>query len=114
MGPAIGRLPEILLGLGEKATDEVKAHADIAAIQAFADIFQSTQPEDLALLIRDLVQTVSIRRQSGEYDQCDFDGDFTGKQADIIPIVVWVLQEQFGDFFSGLPVTGSRNRTRKR
>lgn len=103
-GPAIARLPEIMAGYG--GDEEAQRHSNAAAISAFAAIFSDSQPEELASLIREVSEIATIRRPSGTYDRLDFDGDMTGHQADLIPLVVFVLREQFGDFFSGLPGLG--------
>jgi hypothetical protein len=103
-GPAIARLPEIMSGYG--GDEEAQRHSNAAAISAFASIFAESHPEDLAGLIQEVAQIASIRRPSGSYDRVDFDGDMTGHGADLIPLVVFVLREQFGDFFSGLPGLG--------
>lgn len=100
---ALHRLPEILRGIGNDKPQEAKEQAAAAAIQAFGSVFANTDPEQLAELISDVLKMGMIKRESGSYDPIDLDGDFTGRQKDLIPVVVWVLQEQFGDFFSDLP-----------
>ena len=107
-GPAIERLPEILRGVGPGKTDEERGVANAHAIQAFVDIFSRTEPEELASMVKQLCELAVIRTASGDYEQVDFDTEFTGQQADLVPFVVWVAQEQFGDFFSGLLVAGSQ------
>ena len=107
-GPAIERLPEILRGVGSNRSDEDREEANSHAIQAFADIFSKTDPEELTWMIKELAELAEVKRPSGDYDKVDFDGDFTGNGGDIVPLVVWVAQEQFGDFFSGLLAAGSQ------
>lgn len=107
-GPAIERLPEILRGLGPGKTEAEHAVSNAYAVQAFVDIFSRTDPEELAAMIRELAELAEIKRPSGTYDQVDFDGEFTGYTGDIIPLVVWIAQEQFGDFFSGFLAGGNR------
>jgi hypothetical protein len=106
-GPAIERLPEILRGVGSRSQEE-REEANAHAIQAFVDIFAKTDPDELAGMIKELAELAEIKRPSGSYDRVDFDGEFTGNGADIVPLVVWVAQEQFGDFFSGLLAAGSQ------
>jgi hypothetical protein len=108
-GPAIERLPEILRGVGPNRSDGEREEANAHAVQAFADIFSKTDPEELAGMVKELAELAEVKRPSGSYERVDFDGDFTGNGGDIIPVVVWVAQEQFGDFFSGLLATGSQN-----
>ena len=101
-GPLIHRVPQLMSGFGKDKSDEDKARSNIAAIQAFGEIFASADPEELADMIKDLVQLCRIKRANGDFDPVDFDGDFSEEQGQIIPVVVWVLREVFGDFFSGV------------
>jgi len=103
-GPAIEKLPEILAGHG--GNEDEQRNSNAAAIGAFASIFAQSSPDDLADIVREVVEIARIRRPSGSYDPIDFDGDMTGHQADLIPLCVFVLQEQFGDFFSAVPGLG--------
>lgn len=107
VGPAVAKLGDVLKGRGENATPEQKAASDAAAIGAFSALFANSEPRQLAELIKDIIEVAMIKGDSGEYRQADFDGDFTGQQKDIIPVVMWVLGEQFGDFFAGLPGIGN-------
>lgn len=106
IGPALNRFGEVMQGYGKDKSEEEKAKSNAAALRALTDIFTQSNPNEIANLIKDIVEVAQIKRDSGVYEQCDFDGDFTGKQKDIIPIVLFVLREQFGDFFSGLPGLG--------
>jgi hypothetical protein len=54
------------------------------------------------------IEIAKIRRPSGAYDPVDMDGDYVGRLGDIIPVAVFVLSEQFGDFFSGALANGAR------
>lgn len=107
LGPAVARIGEIMGGFGTDKTEEQKARSNAAAIGALTDIFVQAKPEEMAGLFKDIIEVAQIKRDSGVYENCDFDGDFTGKQKDIIPVVTFVLREQFGDFFSGLPGLGT-------
>ena len=104
-GPAIARIPEIMSGYG--GTEEQKALSNTAAISAFAAIFSESEPEELAEIIREVVELAQIKRPSGAYDKLDFNGDMTGHGADLIPLAIFVLQEQYGDFFTGVPGLGT-------
>jgi hypothetical protein len=107
-GPALERLPEILVGIGVGKSEEERTVANAAAVQAFVSVFEHTSPEALAEMISELVELTEVKRPSGSWEKVDLDGEFTGEQGDLIPLVVWVAQEQFGDFFSGLLAIGSR------
>jgi len=110
-GPAIERVPEIMRGIGKDKSEHERNLANSHAIQAFVEIFSQTNPEELAEMIKELAEMAEVKRPSGSYERVDFDGDFTGHGQDIIPVVVWVAQEQFGDFFSGLLAAGSQGRS---
>lgn len=108
IGGAIDRLPVILMGAGTTATPEAREMASAAATAAFAEIFTKKDPMIMMALIRDIVSLAQIRRPSGAYDQVDLNGEFTGNLAEIIPVATFVLQEQFGSFFTGLQALGSQ------
>ncbi len=106
IGPGVGRFKEVLAGVNAK-TDEERAVSGSAAISAIADIFAQADPVQVAALVKDVVEVAQIRRDSGNYDQCDLDGDFTHNQGDLYPVVFLVLKEQFGSFFTGLLGSGN-------
>lgn len=109
VGPALDKLPAIFEGrkrIGPdgveiEASPELAAASNLAAIRAFGDIFSHNEPDALARLIADVVEVAEIMGNSGQYVKVHFDRDFTDNLADAIPVAVLVLQEQFGDFFSG-------------
>lgn len=107
LGPAVGHFSEIMRGYGDDKTEEQKAQSNVAAVAAIASVFAQGSPQEIAGLVKDLIETVQIKRDSGDYYPCDFDGDFTGRQKDIMPVVFFALREQFGDFFVGLPGLGN-------
>lgn len=107
LGGAIDRLPTILAGAGSDVPPEAKAASDAAAIAAIADIFTKVEPTQLATLIKDVVELAAIKRPSGSVEQVELDVDFEGHQGDIIPVVVFVLREQFGDFFGDVLASGN-------
>jgi len=100
-GPAMARLGDIFKGGGD---DEAR---NAGALAAIADIFVNAEPEALAALIKDVVELAYVLRPSGTYGRCDLDGDFTMNKGDILPVMFFVLQTQFGDFFTALPGLGS-------
>lgn len=107
-GPLASKLPAILASRREGASVEEKAAADAEALVAITAIFSAISPEEYASLVGDIVGIAMIKRPSGSYDPVDIDGDFVGRLGDIIPVVVFVLTEQFGDFFSGALANGAR------
>jgi hypothetical protein len=107
VGPALDRLGDVMKGHGEDKSEADKAASNNAAISALVGIFNNSNPVDVANLIRDVVQLAKIRSPSGSIDHVDMDSDMTGNLKDIIPLVVFVLREQFGYFFGGMPGLGS-------
>ena len=106
-GPAIEHLGDILRGVGKDKTEEERNMANASAVQAFVSIFEHTDPDQLSYMVKELAELSEVKRPSGNWEKVDFDGDFTGQQGDIIPVIIWICQEQFGDFFSGLPAIGN-------
>ncbi len=106
IGPAVSKLPAILASRSESATAEQKAHADAEAISAITEIFARCHPEEIAGLVKDVAEIAMVQRAAGTYEPVDFDLDFTGRLGDVIPVVTFVLAEQFGDFFSGALASG--------
>lgn len=101
LGPGIAKMSEILRNRDDHSG------MNAAALAALADVLAATEPEALTVLLKDLVQIAKIKRPSGSYDPCDLDGDFTEYPQDIYPVVLFVLREQLGDFFTALPVIGN-------
>lgn len=106
IGSGIDRLPIILKGVAEGATADDKAAMQTAAVAAFTDIFVDGDPEELTDLIGEVVSMATVKRPSGAYEQVDLDGDFTEHKSDLFEVVVFVLREVLGDFFSGLRGSG--------
>ena len=115
IGAGVERLPVILGGIDQKnekgeivkaASDEAKAASRSAAVAAFTDIFMNGDPKIMADLVRDIVQLATVKRPSGAFEQVDMDGDFTDDKGSLFPVVVFVLQEVLGDFFTGLQGNG--------
>ena len=113
-GPGLAQIGDIFAGMAKDAPTAEKEKSAAAALRAFAAVFAASTPEDMAKVISDVVGYARIKRPSGSYDACDLDGDFVGAQKkDIIPLVVFVLREQLGDFFDGLPVSGFLEKMKK-
>lgn len=108
IGGGVDRLPAILAGQRADASDTVKDTANAAAVAAFTDVFSKCDPVEVTGLISDLVSLAQIKRPSGVWEQVDLDGDFTTAKGSLIPLVVFVCKEVFGDFFVGLQGAGSR------
>lgn len=115
VGAGVERLPVVLGGVDQKnaagevvkaASKEAKDASRAAAVAAFTDIFANGDPQTMTNLVRDVVQLATVKRPSGAFEQVDMDGDFTDDKASLLPVVVFVLQEVLGDFFTGLQGNG--------
>ncbi|MCD1645247.1 phage tail assembly chaperone [Aurantimonas coralicida] len=104
LGPGMERLPSILGGLS--GDEVVKLRANEEAIRAITAILSTLEPEDATDLVKEVVEIAKVKRASGDYDPVDLEGDFQGREADIIPVMLFVLKEQFADFFSGVQEIG--------
>lgn len=113
LGGGIDRLPEVLAGAGSKATPEQKEKSNAAAVAAFTDIFVKGDPDEMANLVKDVVEVAMVKRPSGSYEQVDMDGDFTGNMGAMFQVVVFVLREVFGDFFTDVLANGNLEKITK-
>jgi len=107
LGPAVAHFGDLMKGLGKDKTEADEAKSNAAALASLASIFSQGEPEQIAKLIKDIAEVAQIRRESGDYDHVDLDGDMTGKAKDLFPLLLFVLKEQFTDFFQGLPGFGN-------
>lgn len=112
LGPAASKLPAILAARSADATELAKAQAQAEAVSAITEIFARCPPEEIAGLVKDIAELAMVQRPSG-YEPVDFDLDFTGRLGNIIPVVVFVLSVQFGDFFSGALANGRQQAGKK-
>lgn len=101
IGAGVDQLPVILAGAGPGKSDKAKEASNAAAIAAFTEIFTKGDPATMVALVEDIVGKATILRPSGAYEQADLDGDFSGNLGAAFEVVVFVLKETFGDFFSG-------------
>lgn len=100
LGLAMAKLPAIIASRGKDSTSEQRARADSEAVVAIAEIFGQRDPHEIGELVKDITELALVQRSAGAYEPVDFDLDFTGRLGDLIPVVVFVLKVQFGDFFS--------------
>lgn len=101
-GPAIAKLGDLL-----KSKSDEENGTTPAAMAALGEVFARLDPHEYASLVGDIIRVAQIRRANGVYMPADLDGDFSETPRDIIPVVMFVLKEQYGDFFKGLPGAGS-------
>ena len=108
LGGAVARLPEIMRGRGEGASAEAIAASDAAAVGALTDIFTKVEPAEMVNLLVTIISVAQIKQASGQYVSVDFDREFSGNLKDGYALAVFVLQEQFGDFFRDALANGLR------
>lgn len=104
LGPVAAKLPGILAA--RNGNDEQKSAADTETIAALVGIFDSLTPDEYSNLVKDIVEIAKVERPSGQYDQIDIDADFHGDMKSIFPVMFFVLQTQFQDFFGDALVNG--------
>ena len=102
LGPGLARFGDIM-----RARTEGNEGTGAAIVAAFAEVFTKADPAEVVNMLSDVIGMAQIKRPSGIYENCDMDGDFTGHQKDVYPVALFVLKEQLGDFFTGLPEVGS-------
>ena len=113
VGGAVEHLPAIF-AKDRAASPEAEAASNAAAIAAVTSIFEKADADEVVSLIRVVVETVQVKRPSGDWNTVDLDGDLSGKNmADLFPVVVMALREHFGDFFSAALANGKRVTTVK-
>lgn len=111
LGPVAAKLPGILAA--RNGDDAQKAVADTETIAALVGIFDALTPEEYANLVKDIVEIAKLQRQSGDYEQVDIDGDFHGDMKSVFPVMFFVLQTQFQDFFGDALANGLRKTAGK-
>ncbi len=112
LGPAANQIPSILRDLQATDNPEKQAAAQSAAIKAFADIFMTNEAEEIAQLVIDIASLAQIKAANGMHTAVDVDREFTECLEDLPALLVHVLKEQFGSFFSALPVLGNQGPAR--
>ncbi|RLQ87088.1 phage tail assembly chaperone [Notoacmeibacter ruber] len=107
--PVLTNFRAIVAGYGEGANEVDKAASDAAAMKAIGAILDSLQPADMVELMADILGLAEVKAENGKFEQVDMDTDFSTEKGQIIPAILWILQEQLGDFFGGaLATAGNR------
>ena len=101
IGPA---LPALISALANRTDEAAQQKAAIDALNAIA---ATIDPEAFGDLVEEIVQLAEVQ-DGGRYRRVIMDQDFTGNLQGILPVVGFVLQEQFGDFFTALTANGAR------
>lgn len=110
IGPALESLPAVFAARAADATDQQKKESDAAAIKAISGIFATADPDQVVSLIEDICGMAKISYDGkGAWDDIVVDQEFSGQNShDLIPVVIFVLKETLGDFFSGALASGSQ------
>ncbi len=110
---ASGRLPAIVASLAAKVEegDPAAQIADMQALAALGDILQRNTSDDIRRLVERIVSSAEIRRPSG-YDVVNLDDDFTGNLGGLLPLIRFVLEVNFADFFPASGGNGPLSRLR--
>lgn len=110
IGPALDKIPLIFSARAPGSTEAQKNEANNAAIGAIAGIFGEANPDAVVALIEDVLNLGMISLDGkGAWDEIILDQEFSGSnQKDLIPALVFILQETLGDFFSGALASGNQ------
>lgn len=98
-GKAVNRLPAIIIALSSDDEGQ-NAMADVAALAAITDILRDTPTSDVIEVVERILAVAQVVQPSGTMRTVDLDGDFTGKLKDMIPVLRFVISEQYADFFT--------------
>lgn len=109
VGPAAQRLPALIISMNEQG-DHAPVMTDVSALMAMSDIIKSIGPAGVRELVGRIVGVARVLSPSGGgYDRVLLDDDFENLSS-VIPVVHFVLSEQYGDFFTGSAGTGITGR----
>lgn len=106
VGPA---LPLLIEAMASKKDEAAAQRAGVAALNKIAE---TIDPVSFGDLIEEVVQLAEIK-DGGQYRRVIMDQDFTGNLQGILPVVGFVLREQFGDFFTAFMGSGTRKGLKK-
>lgn len=101
-GHARERFPALMFqAVGDEEMMSQQTVSQLIIFAGIADILNVTPTADIISLLDRIMRAAQIRRPSGEYSECDFDGDFSGDHLkDVMPLIRWIIAEQYRDFFS--------------
>lgn len=113
IGPALETLPAVFAGRAEGASQADQEKANGAAIRAIAGIFDKADPDAVVDLMKDIAKLAMVSSNKGQsYEEISFDHEFSGAGAkNLLPAVLFILQETLGDFFSGALASGGLAKT---
>lgn len=107
----MGDLPALLGGAGSRRDGETaEAHAareaasNGALIKMLVGALRDNEADAFLDLVSEFLETdeaVQVKHKGGDWHDVSLDGDLD--EADFIPLMAFVLREEFGAFFGGLP-----------
>lgn len=101
-GPALKSLPILFAAKAAGVKVEEDAASRSIALQALGDVFSNADPDEVADFIRDVVERAMVSDDGKTYENVIMDQHFQGPEvSQIYPLVLFVLEEQLGDFFTG-------------
>ncbi len=89
-----GRVPVIMAAIAEGET----GMAEAAALASLGDVLQKNSSSDLRALVERIATQAEVNRPGG-YGAIHFDEEFEGRLGTIVPVLKFVLEVNFADFF---------------
>jgi hypothetical protein len=126
LGPAADSLHEIFAPImlrshGTAPADSpllsaLEVASDAASIKALGQIVAHLDADDVVTLFQDILNLGLIAYDAkGPFEKIDLDQEFSGSNArDLFPVILFVLKETLGDFFSGVLASGRPTSPAKR
>lgn len=106
LGPSASRLPSIIVALGssEEGADMM---AEVATLAAISDILQRTATDTITDVLRRIIELTSVSVDGGKnFAPTIMDVEFTGDLKSLVPVIKFVMEEQYSDFFTGSRPSG--------
>lgn len=103
-GSGVSKIPALLAAV-MSPDDRRNELADLAALQAVAEILRQTPTATIQDLMHRLLQSAEIMGESGNFRKVTID-EFSGDLESLFPVLRWLMREQFGDFFTGSAGSG--------
>lgn len=103
VGPAMESLPMLFAAKQAGVPIEEDTKTRQVASAALGKMFTEADPDEVANFVSDVCEMAMVSDNGkSEYEQVIFDQHFVGPEVkDVYPLVVFVLQETLGDFFTG-------------
>lgn len=83
---------DIIPYLGKSKNEQTKAFGD-----AMVKIFSNNEPEEIVALIKKVMVPAFC-----DGERIDIDKHFTGEASEMYQVLLWILKQEYGDFFTGV------------